>query len=743
MRLSIARYALLCLLSAIGALALMPIAEGQIVSNKQLITDTELRASELLSLPTSRIAAFDQDSARIAMERTSQELRNYVFAHTIPLEVDIIKSGEHTIRADGTQVWKYRIRSSEAKSLSFYFDRFELPEGALLYIVNTLDREQYIGGFGAVNNNVLRALPTQPIAAEDVIIELQAPAGTKPSLRLAEVNHGVRSFEHIRYKAPQFGGGKQESLECTPELACYPEYMDMGKSVVLILVGGNALGTGTLINNTSGDGRPLILTAAHVISVNFKYNNIADQAARSVIFFNYQSPTCSGEVRPQITQTIAGSTVVGYHPYTDGGMLELHHKPPLEYQPYYAGWNASKEMPGSYYNIHHPIGLTKRINYYFGELQLVTFPDAGLPFGDLQHFQVNSWDLGTTEGGSSGSPLFDRNNKVIGYLTGGRSTCSYRASDQFGALQMIWASGDIEAAKIVAALDPSGRRSLSCEPHSTATTSKIVRITNISAPKTEGKIADVMPQLSDSELLGSSYGATETLESYRLKGGTKVYGIYLMVKGQPQATKEMELTIYNQDGTQALGKVDMPVNSISVENSNKNPISQISELYVSLSEPLTLASDGVVLFGIKNASIAQGLSLVHQQHADNQRSTLCWRIGDKVEAAHQRANVRASLWLDPLVSDSQLMPKDLEQPRIRITPANNGEIMISLGDGVSADSQSKLEIFTLLGQKLYSANVMGTRHILSRSALESIGVLIIRIQTNQWEESLKVYFPAN
>ena len=33
------------------------------------------------------------------------------------------------------------------------------------------------------------------------------------------------------------------------------------------------------------------------------------------------------------------------------------------------------------------------------------------------------WELGVTEGGSSGSPLFDQNGRIIGQLFGGTATC--------------------------------------------------------------------------------------------------------------------------------------------------------------------------------------------------------------------------------------------------------------------------------------------------------------------------------
>jgi len=51
---------------------------------------------------------------------------------------------------------------------------------------------------------------------------------------------------------------------------------------------------------------------------------------------------------------------------------------------------------------------------------------------------TNGW--GVTEGGSSGSPLFDNNKRVIGTLTGGNSDCSNQstATDYYGKFSKHW-----------------------------------------------------------------------------------------------------------------------------------------------------------------------------------------------------------------------------------------------------------------------------------------------------------------
>ena len=86
----------------------------------------------VLHLPVSRLGTFDRDSALHAMEAADKEaLRIYLFAHKEETDIDLLTLGQHTGLRDGRQVWQYRISSPGALSLSFFFDRVSLPEGAL------------------------------------------------------------------------------------------------------------------------------------------------------------------------------------------------------------------------------------------------------------------------------------------------------------------------------------------------------------------------------------------------------------------------------------------------------------------------------------------------------------------------------------------------------------------------------------------------------------------------------------
>ena len=71
--------------------------------------------------------------------------------------------------------------------------------------------------------------------------------------------------------------------------------------------------------------------------------------------------------------------------------------------------------------------------------------------GDRSHLWV-IWDRGTTEGGSSGSPLFDQNKRVIGQLHGGVGQCT-NVNDWYGRLSTSWQGGGTSGSRLADFLD--------------------------------------------------------------------------------------------------------------------------------------------------------------------------------------------------------------------------------------------------------------------------------------------------
>ena len=127
---------------------------------------------------------------------------------------------------------------------------------------------------------------------------------------------------------------------------------------------------------------------------------------------------------------------------------------PLSYNPYFSGYSHSSTPATSAVSIHHPAGDIKKISFddnTVSSVQAMGSSEAN------SSWQVN-WDRNTTtEGGSSGSPLFDQNHRIIGQLWGGGASCNnLSAPDYYGSLNKSWEpNGSNNSEQLKHWLDPN------------------------------------------------------------------------------------------------------------------------------------------------------------------------------------------------------------------------------------------------------------------------------------------------
>lgn len=495
--------------------------------------------------------SFDvEEELRLDSLNESDLRSGYRFAYKFITNFNRGNSGESFILADGTRVWRLGIRSKGALSINVLFSEYELPEGAKLFLYNT-DQSHIIGSFNHLNNSELGVLPTSLVYGDEIIIEYQEPANADFAGRLTvgEVNHAYRE---LRGKGP---GDFSFSSDCMMPAICFEEEPGMSpeamRSTVLLIINGITGCSGVMVNNTANDGKPYLLTASHCLNGNFRVSNpdYAQVAGTIVAFFNYESPICSNDpLRGTEEMSMASSYFRAVNEDHDMALLELLEVPPVYYRPYYAGWNAQDAGEYPYYNIHHPGGSMKRINMVDEPIELITWREDDIPyvFAENAHWHISRWTDGSTAGGSSGSPLFDKNWRIVGSLSGGHSYCYNPSNDYFYALSEAWAPTEATDRQLGHWLNPTRQSRLICDglnPYSS--TSQAVRLSNIRSSGFTDEVEIAMPV--EAPLFSNSLNATiEFVEAYDNMGSIYLEGAYFVAKTfGDYAGMDIEVVVYS------------------------------------------------------------------------------------------------------------------------------------------------------------------------------------------------------
>ena len=365
-------------------------------------------------------------------------------------------------------LWRLPIASPEALSLSLGFTRYSMPPGGRMYIYS-IDENQVIGPFTQKDNKEHGQLWTPIINSEAIIVELTIPSLHVPDLELelSYINHGYRGLNSISL----FGVG--DSDWCQRNVAC-PEgndWRDQIRSVarydILVEHGPDyfRLGycTGALINNTAQDNKPYFLTAFHCFDAD--RDLLLDEAEKEktktmVLYWNFQAKECDGSDDYDAQYQSGANFRAGYWK-SDFALVELDNMPPSAADVYYAGWDCARTAPSGGVAIHHPKQDLKKISIENDPLYLrptsVNHGDETNPIsvnhGDC--FQVRSWDVGITEKGSSGGPLFDLNSRrITGQSLSGACACDTPCVSSFGPLYRSWSEGETRATRLSDWLDP-------------------------------------------------------------------------------------------------------------------------------------------------------------------------------------------------------------------------------------------------------------------------------------------------
>lgn len=96
------------------------------------------------------------------------------FGKDFEVRLGLNNSGTWETLSNGDRVWRFKIKSKDAKSLNFIFDEFYMPTGAEFYIYNE-DKSYVIGSFTSINNKSHGQFSTAPVKGSTVIMEYYEP----------------------------------------------------------------------------------------------------------------------------------------------------------------------------------------------------------------------------------------------------------------------------------------------------------------------------------------------------------------------------------------------------------------------------------------------------------------------------------------------------------------------------------------------------------------------------------------
>lgn len=378
------------------------------------------------------------NEAMLAEDKLNNESKELPLRFGIPFEIDIDFFGEATqvLLEDGSALYRLGITSKGAKSLNLTFSYFDLPQGALMHVYD-VGKNLILGAFTEENERNDTLFATSLIRSDSIVIEVFIQdKNIKGRVQIDKVIHGYRDVFDDKE-------GFNQSGLCNINVSCSEAgpWGNQIRSVVLILSGGsnNYLCTAALINNVKEDGTPYILSANH-----------CPLSPNNLTVFNYQSRQCSPSVDSNLAHSINGLSILARSGQTDFLLAELSSIPPNSFRPYYSGWNISGVSPKKSTCIHHPKGDLKKISLDYKP----ALSSGYYGFGQ-NHWQVTSWDQGTTENGSSGSPLFNENKLIVGQLHGGDASCSDAdEEDYFGKLSLSWQSFSDSSKQLKYWLDP-------------------------------------------------------------------------------------------------------------------------------------------------------------------------------------------------------------------------------------------------------------------------------------------------
>jgi len=402
--------------------------------NVPVLTKSEKTQKILPALDMNRIAQEDKK------DEESGTPPRFGYKHEVSYNLD--NSGEWLVLDNDDRIWRLNISCPGALSINLLYDQFWIPDGAKFFVYNN-DRKHTIG---AITNkgdkeNII-GYATGLMYGDQITLEYYLPKEVK-EVGIISVAYVVHGYRYI-FLSENNGKSEEGSADCHINVNCSQgnDWKNEKNAIAMILINGNRVCTGALVNNTANDYAPYFLTASHCL-----YGSDAEGSfilSHWTFYWHYESPWCWG-TSPTILATTGARVVANSNSNSNGfdhsdfALLYLEENPRYKsgVTPFYLGWDRSGVSGTGGVGIHHPVGDIKKISTYtMTPISTNYLYDAFDTNGS--HWRV-VWSSGITESKSSGSPLINNDQKLIGQLHGGWSSCDVPDnSDWYGKFSVSW-----------------------------------------------------------------------------------------------------------------------------------------------------------------------------------------------------------------------------------------------------------------------------------------------------------------
>ncbi|MFN0216128.1 MAG: trypsin-like serine peptidase, partial [Saprospiraceae bacterium] len=397
-----------------------------------------------------------------ALEEDSRQPGQNRFAAPVYTDISLENSGAWHSLPNGDRVWLCALRSAGALGLTLIFEQFHLPPGAKFFAYDS--NQKVLGAYTDQSCLPSKKFLIGVLKGETAFLELYEPVSVQGQGQVSCKRVDVSYDANALNGAEDFG----DALPCNVNINCATgaDWQTQKKGIARILMvfsNGEGWCSGTLIANTANTFEPYFLTAHHCQLL----RNNPDYGLWR-FDFDYESANCSNPATEPTPRSVLGSERISYRAETDFMLLKIN-PIPLNFDVYFNGWNRDGNLttiaPNTTF-IHHPWGDIKKISV---DTQVVEIYPNTLPWGGVYGTSpVNShWksvtDIGIFESGSSGSPLFDANKRIVGQLHGGSTAmgnpCQVTGA-YFGRFNLSWNQGNTPESRLKEWLDPGNTGAL-------------------------------------------------------------------------------------------------------------------------------------------------------------------------------------------------------------------------------------------------------------------------------------------